>query len=129
MALLSYGILFVGKRLFHSMVGFCFYNMRFVDYRFYCKEKSVGKILARINGLDVYIDGRRWRNCIDRHGDTYGFKWCPFSLQDTAFRILKDDLSHRKRMPLANLSEASENCKQKQPKYDMSQVPAAKLQK
>lgn len=28
------------------------------------------------------------------HGDDYYFKWCPFNLQDMAFCLLKDGLSH-----------------------------------
>ncbi len=35
-----------------------------------------------------------------------------------AFRPLKDALLHQERMPLANLSEASENRKQKPSKYN-----------
>ncbi len=45
------------------------------------------------------------------HGDDYYFKWCPFNLQDMAFCLLKDGLSHYERIAIAKLPEASENRK------------------
>lgn len=45
------------------------------------------------------------------HGDDYYFKWCPFNLQDMAFCLLKDALSHYERIAIAKLPEASENRK------------------
>lgn len=48
------------------------------------------------------------------YGDGYDFKRCPFGMRNMAFYLLKGNLLERKRLPLANSSETTENRKQKQ---------------
>ena len=60
-----------------------------------------------------YVNGKltlQW-NYYERHGDSYSFKWYSFGMQDMVFRLLKDNLLHYKRMPLANLLSAGGNRK------------------
>ena len=43
----------------------------------------------------------RWRNYFEWNSYGNSFKQRPFSLQDTTFRLLKGNVLHCKRMPLA----------------------------